>query len=112
MKVFDIEVTVDGSDEQLKPGMSALCKIITGTVPDVLYVPLEAVFENNDTTVVYVKGHGFEQQVVKVGKKNNDYIIIEEGLSEGDQVALRDPTLPLEELGVVTSQERGNRSNN
>lgn len=112
LKVFDVEVTVDGSDERLKPGMSAQCKVITGTFTDVLYVPLEAVFEKGDTTVVYVKGHGFNQQVVSVGRKNNDYIIIEEGLSEGDSVALRDPTLPLEELGVVTSQEQGNRSNN
>ena len=63
-------------------------------------------------TVVFVKGRGFVQQAVKVGKKNNDYIIIEEGLAIGDQVALRDPTLPLEELGVVTSQEQGNKSNN
>lgn len=112
MKVFDIEVTVDGSDERLKPGMSALSKIITGTVPDALYIPLEAVFENEDTTVVYIKGHAFDRQVVKVGKKNSDYIIIEEGLSEGDQVALRDPTLQLEELGIATSHEQENKSNN
>ena len=112
MKVFDIEVTVDGSDVRLKPGMSALSKIITGTVPDALYIPLEAVFENEDTTVVYIKGHAFDRQVVKVGKKNSDYIIIEEGLSEGDQVALRDPTLQLEELGMATSQAQENKSNN
>ncbi len=112
LKVFDMEVTVDGSDERLKPGMSSLCKIITGTVPNALYVPLEAIFEKDNNTVVYVKSHGFDQQVVKVGKKNSDYIIIEEGLSEGDRIALRDPTQPLEELGVATSQEQGNRSNN
>ena len=108
LKVFDVDVTVEGSHEELKPGMSAQCKIITGTISDVLYVPLEAVFEKEDTTVVYIKGRGFEQQFVRVGKKNNDYIIIEEGLSEGDLIALRDPTLPLEELGVASSQDQGN----
>ncbi len=112
MKVFDVEVTIDGSDERLKPGMSAQCKIITGTAPDVLYIPLEAVFEREDTTVVYIKGRGFDRQVVRVGKKNSDYIIIEEGLSEGDRVALRDPSQQMEELGVATSQEQNNKPNN
>jgi len=112
MKVFDVDVTIDGSDERLKPGMSAQCKIITGTVPDVLYIPLEAVFEKEDTTVVYIKGREFDRQVVRVGKKNRDYIIIEEGLSKGDRVALRDPTLQMEEIGVATSQEQDNKSNN
>ncbi|MFC1606707.1 efflux RND transporter periplasmic adaptor subunit [Candidatus Latescibacterota bacterium] len=99
VKVFDVEVTIDGQDKRLKPGMTAQCTLITGRIPDQLYVPLDSVFEHEDTTVVYVKNGGFEQRVVTVGKKNNDYIIIEDGLDAGEEVALRDPTIPLEDIG-------------
>ncbi len=98
VKIFDVEVTIEEKSEELKPGMTAQCKIIIDTVPDVLYVPLESMFQKEDTTVVYLKRHGFDMTEVKVGKKNNDYIIIEDGLSEGDQVALRDPTIDVEEF--------------
>ena len=99
VKVFDIEVTIDGSDPRLKPGMSAQCNIITGKVPNVISIPLEAVFGKEDTTVVYVKRHGFERRAVKLGSKNSDYVIVENGLEPGLEVALRDPTVRLEDLG-------------
>lgn len=112
MKVFDVEVTLDSTSTngELKPGMTAQSELITGKVPDVLFVPLEAVFDKEDTTVVYVKERGFKRRYVKVGAKNSDYIVIEDGLKDGDEVALRDPTLPLEELGVEESGGNGKKS--
>jgi RND family efflux transporter MFP subunit len=110
-KVFAIEVTIEGTDNRLKPGMTAQCKIVTNKIDDVLFVPLEAVFEKEDTTVVYVKKGNFNTQKVRVGSKNSDYIIIEAGVSDGDEVALRDPTIPLEDLGIEekTGTESGQR---
>jgi len=110
MKVFDVEVTIEGSDERLKPGMTAQCRIITENIPNVMYLPLESVFQKEDTTLVYVKGHGYDERLVKLGKKNADYVIIDDGISEGEEVALRDPTLPLEELGAGTAEKNGNGS--
>ena len=43
-----------------------------------------------------------KERVVKVGPKNSNYIIIKEGLKEGENVCLRDPTIPLEEIGGET----------
>ena len=103
VKVFDVGVTIDGEDERLKPGMTAQCKIITDKIDSVLYVPLEAVYEKEDTTVVYVKNGGFDRRPVKIGSKNSDYIIIDDGLSAGEEVALHDPTVPLEDLGLEAS---------
>ncbi len=99
VKVFDVEVLIDGTHEELKPGMTAQCKIVTGKIDNVLSIPLEAVFDKGDTTVVYVKKHGFERRVVKLGSKNSDYVIIEDGLESGEEVALRDPTAKLEDMG-------------
>ena len=102
VKVFEVEVTIEGADPRLKPGMTAQCQIITDRIPEKLYVPLECVFTKDDTTVVYVKKGGFEKRAVKVGAKNSDYVVIEKGLAKDEFVALRDPTLPLEELGGET----------
>ncbi|MFC1693397.1 efflux RND transporter periplasmic adaptor subunit [Candidatus Latescibacterota bacterium] len=108
-KIFDVEVTIEGEDERLKPGMTAKCKIVTNKIDEVLFVPLETVFEKEDTTVVYVKNGRFKRRPIKTGAKNSDYIIIEEGLSEGEVVALRDPTLPLKEIGIEEAEESGNK---
>lgn len=99
MKVFDAEITFDNTDDRLKPGMTAQCKIVTGIIPDILSIPLEAVFEKEDTTIVYVKKWRFDKRKVKIGQKNSDFIIIENGLRTGDKVALSDPTITLQELG-------------
>lgn len=107
VKIFDVEVTIDGQDPRLKPGMTAQCKIVTQKIDDRLFVPLEAVFDKEDTTVVFVKTGGFDRRPVKVGPKNSDYIIIEDGITAGDEVALRDPTLPLEDLGVGGKEDKG-----
>ncbi len=99
IKVFDVEITVENTDKRIKPGMTAQCSIITERLADQLFIPLDSVFEKEETTVVYVKNGGFKQRVVKVGKKNKNYIIIEDGLEEGEKVALRDPTLQDRETG-------------
>ncbi len=114
LKVFDVEVTIEGTDIRLKPGMTAQCKIVTDTVNQVLYIPQEAVFAKEDTTVVYVKdGIGFDRRPVLLGSRNSDFVIIRDGLEVGDEVALRDPTLPLEDIGVQSgggSNESNDRS--
>ncbi len=99
VKVFELEILIDGSDPRLRPGMTAQCRIVTDKIADQLYVPLESVFQKDDTTVVYIQKGGFHQRKVKVGDRNSDFVIVKSGLSEGENVALRDPTLPLEKLG-------------
>lgn len=115
VKVFDVECIIDDNNEKLKPGMNAQCMIITGRIPDQLYIPLECIFEKEGTTIVYVKERRFEQRPVKLGKMNSDYVVIEEGLTGGEEIALRDPTIPLEELGIeepVTSAGISSQNNN
>jgi len=112
IKIFTVDVTIDGQDERLKPGMTAQCKIVTDKIDNVLSVPLEAVFDKEDTTVVFVKNGGFDRRPVLLGAKNSDYVVIEDGLEGGEEIALRDPTLPLEELGLEEKEAAGNGGNN
>ncbi|HHS13167.1 MAG TPA: efflux RND transporter periplasmic adaptor subunit [bacterium] len=101
IKVFDVEVTLDSTDGELRPGMTCGVRIITGRIQDALYVPIQAVFQREGATVVYVMGrNGYRMQEVIVGAKSSDTIVIREGLEEGDRVCLRDPTIPLETIGA------------
>ncbi len=97
INVFDVEVTIDTTDERLKPGMSAKADIIIDVYEDVLSVPLEAVFERDDTTVVYTQGG--KKIPVALGARNDNGVIITSGLVEGDRIALIDPTREPEEVG-------------
>ncbi len=99
-KVFDIEATLDSTMGELRPGMTCDMTIITGRIEDVLSVPLQSVFQKEDTTVVYVMGaRGPSVREVKVGTQSSNFIVVEEGLSAGELVCLRDPTVPLQEIG-------------
>ena len=115
IKVFDVNVTIDNTDERVKPGMTAQCTIITERIPDQLFIPLDSVFEKEDTTVVYVKEGNFSQRAVNVGKKNSNFIVIENGLEAGEKVALRDPSIQLkkyESEEVATSSDAGASNKN
>lgn len=90
INVFDVEILLDSTDSRLKPGMSARVDIIIDTYEDVLSIPIEAVFDREDTTVVYDAGG--DMVVVSLGLRNDNSVIITSGLNEGDEVSLVDPT--------------------
>jgi HlyD family secretion protein len=91
-KYFQVQILLQGSDPRLRPGMTARVEILVDRFEDVLYVPLEGVFEKDDQKVCYVvKGQGAEERNVQVGKFNDDFIIIEQGMNEGEQIYLHDP---------------------
>jgi HlyD family secretion protein len=91
INVFDVEVAVLDHDPSLKPGMSASCDIVQGRFPDVISVPLEAVFEKEGKTFVYLPGK--DRVDVQVGRKNDQEIEITSGLKGGEKICLVDPTL-------------------
>ena len=94
VKIFDTTILLDESDKKLMPGMTVSCEIIIDEIPDTLFIPLETLFMKDGNNIVYLKSDGgFEAKQVSIGTENDDFVIITEGLSEGDQVALSDPTL-------------------
>ncbi|RKX28505.1 MAG: hypothetical protein DRP47_04150 [Candidatus Zixiibacteriota bacterium] len=96
INVFDVEVTILKHDERLKPGMSASNRIIVERLQDVVSVPLEAVFENEGQTVVYLKNN--KSRDVTVGRRNDVRIEVVDGLDGNEEICLIDPTL--EEQGL------------
>jgi RND family efflux transporter MFP subunit len=93
VKVFDVTILLNETDKKLMPGMTVSCEIIINEIPDTLFIPLEALFQKETKDVVYLKKDGsFDAKSVSIGIENDDYVIINNGLSVGDQVALSDPT--------------------
>jgi multidrug efflux pump subunit AcrA (membrane-fusion protein) len=98
IKVFPVQIIVEGKSKQLMPGLSVSCKIIISETPDVLYIPLDAVFEDQGTEFVYIKyGKGFKRRDIKIGATNTDFAIVTQGVNENDELALTDPFLNKEE---------------
>jgi hypothetical protein len=92
-KVFEVLIKVDGSDPILRPSMTTGNKIITKTINDVIYIPLESVQAGTDSIpFVYLKNGN--RQVVVLGESNENNVVIEQGLKEGTQIYLSTPESP------------------
>ena len=90
-KVYEAQILLSDSDSLLKPAMTTQCDIIIETIPNVLFIPLEALF--SDDTVRYVYTGSIRQEVVS-GRSNDNFVIIEKGLQEGQKVLLSVPENP------------------
>ncbi len=91
-KVFEVDIKLNGQDSILRPSMTTSNSILTQVFPDVLYIPLEAVHTNDSLTFVFTRQH--IRQVVVLGESNDNFIIVEKGLHEGEQLYLSTPEEP------------------
>lgn len=84
---YDVTIEVEGGPK-LRPGMQANAYIDAGTAKNVLLVPLEAIFEEDNKSMVEIlKTDGtIDLSPVKVGLMNDRYAEIKSGVKEGDQV--------------------------
>jgi HlyD family secretion protein len=92
-KVFEVLVEVDGSDPILRPSMTTGNKIITKTINDVTFIPLECVQAGPDS-IPYVYQKSGTRQVVVLGESNENNVIVEQGLQPGVQIYLSTPEKP------------------
>ncbi len=107
-KVFLVNIRVFGSDPDLKPAMTTGNLIQTGVYNDKMYVPSEAVFETDSTRFVYLSKNKITKQLVDTGEENEDYIIINKGVKEGDVLLLSEPekTEDIETIGWDIYEEQ------
>jgi len=90
-KFFSVTVQIKESEPRLRPGMTARVEIEVEERPRALYVPLDAVFERDGRSVVYLAGRSPRAREVVLGPSNADFVVIEKGLARGERVLLRDP---------------------
>ncbi len=92
LKVYSTTITIDGTHDWAKPGMSAKVEIMVNRLEDVVQIPVQAVSASEGKQVCYVAG-GFkpERREVEIGEFNDEFIEIKSGLKEGERVLLSTP---------------------
>ena len=100
---FPVEVTIGGSADGLKPGMTADVEIFCQRADDVLWVPNDALFEKEEEEgkwwVAVVTGQEkgkpvTEDREVTKGLANDARTEIRSGLEEGEEVQLGKSDIP------------------
>src|SRR4030042_621469 len=92
-KVFEVLIKVDGSDLILRPSMTTGNQIVTKTIPDVTYIPLESVQAGTDR-IPFVYLRSGERQIVVLGESNENNVVAEQGIEPGTQIYLNAPEEP------------------
>lgn len=79
-------------DVLLRPGLLADAEVTVENIPDTLYIPYQAVFEEGVQTVVYVlEGNTLRARRVRLGRRSESQVAVAEGLQEGELVSLYRP---------------------
>ena len=92
IKLFQVLIKLNGTNKNIRPGMTTSNKILTNQENDVLTIPLEAIFSKDSISYTYLKsGLSIVKQQVELGLSNNEIIIINKGLKENDIVYLNKP---------------------
>ncbi|HPC98204.1 MAG TPA: efflux RND transporter periplasmic adaptor subunit [Bacteroidales bacterium] len=92
-KVFEVLIKVDGSDPILRPAMTTGNKIVTKTINDVIYVPLECVQTGQDS-IPFVYTKSGKKQIVLLGESNENDVVVEKGIEPGTLLYLSTPEKP------------------
>ncbi len=92
---FSAKIKILNPDNNIRPGMSASCEIVTLKKDNILLVPHEYIIEVNNDFFIFQKNN--IKKKVTIGEQNESYFEIKEGLNEGDEIKQIDfSTLDLE----------------
>ena len=93
IKGFTARVQITNIDPRIRPGMTAILVIPVATAENVLAVPLAAIHSDRGDRFVYVKqGDRFVPRPVVIGITDYMNAEVQQGLAEGDVVALEQIT--------------------
>ncbi|MEM9820761.1 MAG: HlyD family secretion protein [Bacteroidota bacterium] len=90
-KVFEVTIQVNEVDSILRPAMTTGNEIVTERYDDVLSIPLEALYSDTLAFVYKTQEGQVVKQEVITGVSNENEIIVEHGLAEGDEIHFSGP---------------------
>jgi len=91
-RVFEVKIQINESDTILRPAMTTKNTIITHVEKDVLFIPIDALHVSDSVSFVFKdQQNRIVRQEVMPGIRNDNYIIIKEGLNKGEVVYLSIP---------------------
>ena len=95
-KNFDLGLVLLEIDPRIRPGMTAVARIATDRIPDVVLVPSESVFQKDGSPIVYkLDGSGFNEQRVQISRRGKEQAVVSSGVEPGDRIATRRPSAEL-----------------
>jgi HlyD family secretion protein len=92
-KVYTTQITIAGSHDIIKPGMSAKVEILADHLYDVVIVPVQVVANRGGRKVCYIDTGGTtpEEREVQTGAFNSVFVEIVSGVEVGENVLLSPP---------------------
>jgi len=106
LKVYVTDVSIEGTHDSIKTGMTGKVKVLIDELNDVLYVPIQSVVTVDEKELCYVKAGGREEKrEVKTGLFNDDFVEIKSGLTQGEKVLLNPPRWTASETKKETKKE-------
>jgi multidrug efflux pump subunit AcrA (membrane-fusion protein) len=89
---FDLNLILLDVDPKIRPGMTAVARIATDRIADVVLVPAEALFQKDGAPIVYtLDGSEFVETRVEVKRRGKEQSIIASGIAPGARIARRRP---------------------
>jgi HlyD family secretion protein len=114
VKEYKAKVSIDEPADFLRSGMTASVTIRCAFVPNALQAPVQAIYVHGREYFAFVYDAGkWEARAVKCGPNNDEFFVIEDGLKEGETVAMTPrlfldkvtlPELPPEQEKQTTQQ--------
>ncbi|MHC4177034.1 MAG: efflux RND transporter periplasmic adaptor subunit [Planctomycetota bacterium] len=87
VKEYETLIKIIDPSIDLRPGYTAEVKIRVEVLDDVLQVPVQAIIEHGEKHYcVFRDGKRFRARQVKIGSTNDKFVVIEDGLKEGEKV--------------------------
>jgi HlyD family secretion protein len=90
VREYPVEMTLDWTPPNLKPGMTVQVEIDVESIPNALTVPLAAIYSAGDDNYVFTHGDRDvpTPRKVTIGVANDTHVQINDGLQAGEQVVL------------------------
>lgn len=110
VKEYKALVTIDDAAAELRSGMTASVTIRCEEIPNAIQAPVQAIYAHGKEFYAFVFNNGdWEARPIKVGPTNDKFFVIEQGLTEGERVAMNPRAyldqVKLPELAPETKQQ-------
>jgi HlyD family secretion protein len=110
LKTYEVIISVDSRHNEMKPGLSAQCRIIVDEVKDTIVVPAAAIFQRDSSKIVYVaEGDIFIPVIIETGLSNMSRSIISKGLDGNEKIAMTEPPYNMVRKEVKSKSDVKNR---
>ncbi len=102
-RVFEVRIQINESDTILRPAMTTKNTIIISVEPGVAFVPIETIHLQDSLNFVYKDmGSRIVRQQVVTGMRNENFIIISQGLQQGETIFISIPPGKPEDYRLIT----------